>query len=139
MNKTYKDYMSKTYKDYLNEILSSPLSDSLTGEQHTALDAVIELLNYCDYSKLCELAIAEKNNRCILLPEDGMLYYLEESVDGSEKWVANKPIKNIYFQIGWGIASLSYSISEIGNKAFFKRKDAVDALNKLINPNSLEI
>lgn len=58
--------MEKTYKEYLEEILCSPVSDQLTGNQKQAVDAMAELLGFCDYEKLCELAKADKENRCVI-------------------------------------------------------------------------
>lgn len=60
--------MEKTYKEYLEEILCSKVSDDLTGSQKQALEAVTELLGFCDYERLCELAKADKNARCVVLP-----------------------------------------------------------------------
>lgn len=60
--------MEKTYKEYLEEILCSKVSDDLTGAQKQALDAVTELLGFCDYERLCELAKADKDARCVVLP-----------------------------------------------------------------------
>lgn len=58
--------MEKTYKEYLEEILCSKVSDDLTGDQKQALDAVTELLGFCDYERLCELAKLDKEGICSL-------------------------------------------------------------------------
>lgn len=55
--------MEKTYKEYLEEIMCSKISDDLTGDQKQALDAVTELLGFCDYERLCELAKADKDGK----------------------------------------------------------------------------
>lgn len=55
--------MEKTCKEYLEEILCSKISDDLTGAQKQALDAVTELLGFCDYERLCELAKADKDGK----------------------------------------------------------------------------
>lgn len=60
--------MEKTYKEYLEEILCSPVSDQLTGNQKQAVDAMAELLGFCDYEKLCELAKADRDGRCVIRP-----------------------------------------------------------------------
>lgn len=86
----------------------------------------------CDFFRLRELVKADRDGRCIILPKDGMLYYLEEAIDGSEKWIGNKPIVDVYFKVGWGIATLSYSIFDIGKKVFFDRKSAEIALEELL-------
>lgn len=61
--------MEKTYKEYLEEILCSPVSDDLTSMKRQALDAVTELLGFCDYERLCELAKANSEKRNITFPE----------------------------------------------------------------------
>lgn len=75
-----------------------------------------------DLDRLRELVEADKANRCIVLPKDGMIYYIEES-DG-ERWIGNKPIQDIIFLYGWGLASLKSSISEIGKTKHFTREAA---------------
>lgn len=71
--------MEKTYKEYLEEILCSKISDDLTGAQKQALDAVTELLGFCDYERLCELLKADREGRCIIAdkpPAKGKKYVL---------------------------------------------------------------
>lgn len=71
--------MEKTYKEYLEEILCSKVSDNLTGAQKQELDAVTELLGFCDYERLCELAKADKGGRCVIAekpPKKGKKYVL---------------------------------------------------------------
>lgn len=75
-----------------------------------------------DLDRLRELVEADRANRCIVLPKDGMIYYIEES-DG-ERWIGNKPIQDIIFLYGWGLASLKSSISEIGKTKHFTREAA---------------
>lgn len=79
-----------------------------------------------DLERLRELVEADKDKRCIVLPKDGMMYYIEES-DG-ERWIGNKPIQDIIFLYGWGLASLKCSISEIGETKHFSREAAEAAL-----------
>lgn len=72
--------MEKTYKEYLEEILCSKVSDDLTGSQKQALEAVTELIGFCDYERLCELAKADKERRCVIAkkqPEKGKKYVLQ--------------------------------------------------------------
>ena len=44
-------------------------------------------------SRLRELAQADREGRCVVLPKDGMVYYIEEA--GGEKWIGNKPIQQV--------------------------------------------
>lgn len=76
--------------------------------------------------RLRELVEADRDGRCVVLPKDGMMYYIEES-DG-ERWIGNKPIQDIIFLYGWGLASLKCSISEIGETKHFSREAAEAAL-----------
>lgn len=41
--------------------------------------------------RLRKLAQADREGRCMVLPKDGMVYYIEEA--GGEKWIGNKPIQ----------------------------------------------
>lgn len=60
--------MEPTHLQYLEEILSSKYAcDHLTGYQQETIDALAELLSYCPYERLCELAQADKEDR--VLPE----------------------------------------------------------------------
>ena len=43
--------------------------------------------------RLRELAQADREGRCMVLPKDGMVYYIEEA--GGEKWIGNKPIQQV--------------------------------------------
>lgn len=78
--------------------------------------------------RLRDLVEADKDGRCVVLPKDGMLYFLEESIDSGEKWVGNWPVKDVFFKCGFGIASLSYSIQDIGSKIYLTREAAEAAL-----------
>lgn len=93
----------------------------------TAKDVIGE---YSNLDRLRELIEADCDGRCILLPKDGMIYYLEKDIDGDGKWVSNKPIKDICFKVGWGLVTLSFYLSEVGTKIFFNRQDAEDALRR---------
>ena len=83
-----------------------------------------------DLDRLCELAQAAREGRCVVLPKDGMVYFHEESIDSGEKWVGNWSIKDVLLKCGFGIASLTYSIQDVGNKIYFDREDAEAALRR---------
>ena len=80
--------------------------------------------------RLHELAQADREGRCVVLPKDRMVYFHEESIDSGEKWVGNWPIKDILLKCGFGIASLTYSIRDVGNKIYFDRNEAQAALRR---------
>ena len=86
-----------------------------------------------DLDRLRELAEADREGRCLVLPKDGMVYFHEESIDSGEKWVGNWPIKDVLLKCGFGIASLTYSIQDVGNKIYFDREDAEAALRRKQN------
>ena len=61
--------MELTHLEYLEEILNSKdACDHLTGYQKMVIDALTELLSYCPYERLCELAQADREGRCVVLP-----------------------------------------------------------------------
>lgn len=63
--------MEPTHLQYLEEILSSKYAcDHLTGYQQETIDALAELLSYCPYERLCELAQADREKRIIVIPKD---------------------------------------------------------------------
>lgn len=80
--------------------------------------------NYCGAAidKLAEYENLEEQGRLIVLPEDGMLYYIEENEEG--KWIGNRPIMDIVFKYGWGMVGLNCSLRDIGKKFFFSREEA---------------
>lgn len=62
--------MELTHLQYLEEILSSKYAcDHLTGYQQETIDALAELLSYCPYERLCELAQADREGRVKILPK----------------------------------------------------------------------
>lgn len=83
-----------------------------------------------DLDRLRELVESDRDGRCVVLPKDGMVYFHEESIDSGEKWVGNWPIKDVLLKCGFGIASLTYSIQDVGNKIYFDREDAEAALRR---------
>ena len=61
--------MELTHLEYLEEILNSKdACDHLTGYQKMVIDALTELLSYCPYERLCELAQADREGRCVVPP-----------------------------------------------------------------------
>lgn len=83
-----------------------------------------------DLDRLRDLAQADRDGRCVVLPKDGMLYLHEESIDSDERWVGNWPIKDVLLKCGFGIASLTYSIKDVGRKIYFSREAAEAALKE---------
>lgn len=77
-----------------------------------------------DVERIRELVEADRDRRVVVLPKDGMVYYIEEA--GGEKWVANKPIQQITVKCGWGLASLEFSLFDAGK--WFTREAAEAAL-----------
>ncbi|SCH20302.1 Uncharacterised protein [uncultured Clostridium sp.] len=62
--------MELTHLEYLEEILNSKdACDHLTGYQKMVIDALTELLSYCPYERLCELAQADREGRCVVLED----------------------------------------------------------------------
>ncbi len=84
----------------------------------------LEIIREIPTERLRELVEAEREHRCVVLPKDGMVYYIEEA--GGEKWVANKPIQQITVKFGWGLASLEFSLLDTGK--YFTREAAEAAL-----------
>lgn len=93
---------------------------TLRTESALRLQMIREISN----DRLQEIAEAERDGRCFVLPKDGMVYYIEEA--GGEKWIANKPIQQITIKCGWGIASLEFSLFDTGK--YFSREAADAAL-----------
>lgn len=77
-------------------------------------------------ARLCELARADREGRCVVLPKDGMVYYIEEA--GGEKWIGNKPIQQVILRCGFGMALLEFSLFDKGK--YFSRAEAEDALRR---------
>lgn len=75
-------------------------------------------------ARLRELAQADREGRCVVLPKDGMVYYIEEA--GGEKWIGNKPIQQVILRCGFGMALLEFSLFDKGK--YFSRADAEAAL-----------
>ena len=132
-----KRYFCKGKKDFCNDIEACSECKFVDGSGVISEVEVNEMLcsllnGEIGLDRLRELVEADIVGRCIVLPKDEMLYHLEEAIDGSEKWISNKPIVDVYFKVGWGIATLAYSIFDIGKKVFFDRKSAEIALKELL-------
>ena len=78
------------------------------------------------YDRLRELAQADREGRCVVLPKDGMVYYIEEA--GGEKWIGNKPIQQVILRCGFGMALLEFSLFDKGK--YFSRAEAEEALRR---------
>ena len=76
--------------------------------------------------RLRELAQADREGRCVVLPKDGMVYYIEEA--GGEKWIGNKPIQQVVLRCGFGMALLEFSLFDKGK--YFSRAEAQAALRR---------
>ena len=79
-----------------------------------------------DLDRLRELAEADREGRCVVLPKDGMVYYIEEA--GGEKWIGNKPIQQVVLRCGFGMALLEFSLFDKGK--YFSRAEAEAALRR---------
>ena len=79
-----------------------------------------------DLDRLHELMEADRDGRCVVLPKDGMVYYIEEA--GGEKWIGNKPIQQVILRCGFGMALLEFSLFDKGK--YFSRTEAEDALRR---------
>ena len=112
-----------TYRDANGEAW---YSDTGTEADRLHFIATIEDILGDDYDldHLRELVEADQDGRCVVLPKDGMVYYIEEGC--GEKWVANKPIQQITVKCGWGLASLEFSLFDAGK--WFTREAAEAAL-----------
>lgn len=78
-----------------------------------------------DLDRLRELVEADREGgRCVVLPKDGMVYYIEEA--GGEKWIGNKPIQQVILRCGFGMALLEFSLFDKGK--YFTRAEAEAAM-----------
>ena len=76
--------------------------------------------------RLEEMALAYSEGRCVVLPKDGMVYYIEEA--GGEKWIGNKPIQQVILRCGFGMALLEFSLFDKGK--YFSHAEAEAALRR---------
>lgn len=79
-----------------------------------------------DLDELKEMVQAKREGRCVVLPKDGMVYYIEEA--GGEKWIGNKPIQQVVLRCGFGMALLEFSLFDKGK--YFSRAEAEEALRR---------
>ena len=79
-----------------------------------------------DLDELKEVVQAKREGRCVVLPKDGMVYYIEEA--GGEKWIGNKPIQQVILRCGFGMALLEFSLFDKGK--YFSRAEAEEALRR---------
>lgn len=79
-----------------------------------------------DLDELREMVQAKREGRCVVLPKDGMVYYIEEA--GGEKWIGNKPIQQVILRCGFGMALLEFSLFDKGK--YFSRAEAEEALRR---------
>lgn len=90
------------------------------------LTEMIRLVGGIGLDRLRELAQADREGRCVVLPKDGMVYYIEEA--GGEKWIGNKPIQQVILRCGFGMALLEFSLFDKGK--YFSRAEAEEALRR---------
>lgn len=109
-----------------------PFADPVCDRVQLIIDrlAAIEDILGDDYDldRLRELVEADREKRCVILPKDMSVYFLAESISSGEQWVDRWPVKDVFFKCGFGLASLSYSVQDIGNKIYLTRKAAEAAL-----------
>lgn len=79
-----------------------------------------------DLDELRKTIQAKREGRCVVLPKDGMVYYIEEA--GGEKWIGNKPIQQVILRCGFGMALLEFSLFDKGK--YFSRAEAEAALRR---------
>ena len=79
-----------------------------------------------DLDELKEVVQAKREGRCVVLPKDGMVYYIEEA--GGGKWIGNKPIQQVVLRCGFGMALLEFSLFDTGK--YFSRAESEAALRR---------
>ena len=107
------------------------------------MDAVTELLGFCDYERLCELAKADKDEKCVVLP-----FHVGDCV-----WVTmaygkkfDQPVKGniqkfvlhddeivyleaiIWMDIGYGKNGYGYTEKSFGKIVFRDYESAIEAM-----------
>lgn len=86
----------------------------------------LEIVKDIQTDRLRELSQADREGRFVVLPKDGMVYYIEEA--GGEKWIGNKPIQQVVLRCGFGMALLEFSLFDKGK--YFSRAEAEAALRR---------
>ena len=82
-----------------------------------------------DLDHIRELAQADREGRNLTLPKDGVAYFLTQA-DGEEMMIESWPIQDVLIKVGLGIESMIYSLRDVGNKIYFTREDAEEALRR---------
>lgn len=129
-----KRMTSSNYNPCVNCIYSSSCShikhnDPVCPERarYDRLAAIEDVLGEeYELDELRETVQAKREGRCVVLPKDGMVYYIEEA--GGEKWIGNKPIQQVILRCGFGMALLEFSLFDKGK--YFSRAEAEDALRR---------
>lgn len=63
--------MKDSYKQCLEEILSNgQISDKINENQRQSIDAMIELLSFCEYEELCDIVKAKTDEKLVIFEED---------------------------------------------------------------------
>ena len=100
-----------------------------TRNEHTGKAILRSMPDYAEYDPIEKLAYyeeMEQQGRLLVLPDDGMIYHIEENENN--RWIGNKPIQDIIFKSGWGFVGLEYHLWDLGKKFFFSREEAEAAL-----------
>ena len=101
--------------------------ENYCGPAADRLAAIEDILgDEYDLDELKEVVQAKREGRCVVLPKDGMVYYIEEA--GGEKWIGNKPIQQVVLRCGFGMALLEFSLFDKGK--YFSRAEAQAALRR---------
>lgn len=121
--------MERTHLEYLEEILDSQdACDHLTGYQKQTIDALAELLSFCPYERLCELAQADWEGRCVVLPcKIGAIVYSirhERVPDDEYRMSFHTEMRIISQKFGLNHADC------IGKTVFLTREEAEEALRR---------
>lgn len=128
-------FENKTYKEHLEDMLcDKECSDEMTGYQHQAVDAMIELLSVCSYEELCEFAKAKIDGRMIILPckpGDNVWVIIRRGTSYRvELWTVYK----IYERIAgsWFIELKSIRLSKIRPNEFEKITRTISSFGKTV-------
>lgn len=92
-----------------------------------------EIVGNLPLERLREIIDANNDGRLVLLPPDGQIYHIEESIETEECWIGNKPCQYIMgegYYCGWGLVTICFPFSEIGKTVFLSRIEAESALEK---------
>ena len=103
---------------------SRPCDQRKSWERLKAIEDILG--DEYDLDELREMVQAKREGRCVVLPKDGMVYYIEEA--GGEKWIGNKPIQQVVLRCGFGMALLEFSLFDKGK--YFSRAEAEAAISE---------